>query len=70
MKALRIAETLPEVTPTLLWGNTITQHMKILATAIAPSRSPKRGGKREPPNKLMKTKDSARKDVKNEGTSQ
>ena len=42
MKALRIAETLPEVTPTLLWGNTITQHTKILATVIAPSRCRKK----------------------------
>ena len=38
MKALRIPATLPEVTPTLLCGNIITQHSKILTTGIAPSR--------------------------------
>jgi hypothetical protein len=36
MKAPRITATLPELTPTLLWGNIVTQPRKILATEIAP----------------------------------
>ena len=69
MKTPRTPATLPEVIPTLLCGNIIIQHGKILTLEIDPSRLLKEA-KREPPNKLMKTKGSTKKDVKNEGTSQ
>ena len=38
MKASRIPATLPELNPTLLCGNTVTQHRRNLTTAIAPNR--------------------------------
>ena len=38
MKASRISATPPEVTPSLLCGNTITQYSRIQTTATAPSR--------------------------------
>jgi hypothetical protein len=38
MKAPRIAAPLPEVSPTLLCGNIITQHRRILTVEIAPVR--------------------------------
>ena len=69
MKAPRIPATLPELTPTLLCGNTITQHSKIPTTEIPPS-TPLKEAKREPPNKLLKIQGRHKKDVKNEGTSQ
>ena len=69
MRAPRIPVTLSELPQTLLYSNTLTQHSKILTTAIAPSRLPKIRGEKEPPNKLMKIKGSIRKDVKYEGTS-
>jgi hypothetical protein len=70
MKVPRITDTLPEVNPTLLWGNIITQHRRNLTTEIAPSGLLKKGAKREPPNKLLKIQGRHKKDVINEGTSQ
>ena len=38
MKAQRIPATPTEVTPTLLYGNFVTQNREILATGFAPSK--------------------------------
>ena len=69
MKAPRIPATPQEVTPTLVSGNTITQHCMILTTEIPASRLLNEA-KREPLNKLLKIKGRHKKDVKNKGTSQ
>ena len=70
MNAPRKPATPPEVNPTLLCGNTITQNRKILTTEIAPNKLLRKEAKREPPNKLLKIQGRHEKNVKNEGTSQ
>jgi len=70
MKALRIPAALPEMSPTLFCGNTITQSSRVLTMEIAPVRLLKKEAKREPPNKLLKIQGRHKKDVINEGTSQ
>jgi hypothetical protein len=68
MKPPRIAATQQELIPIFTCHN-ISQPGKILRTEIAPSWLLK-AAKREPPNKLLKTKVTIKKDVINEGTSQ
>ena len=70
MTAPRSAAAPPEVIPTLLCSNFVTQNREILMTEFAPNKLLKISREMEPPNKLLKIKSSNEKDVKNEGTSQ
>ena len=64
MKAVPTTANPLQVIPTLLFGNLVTVFGKILTTGIAPSGLLTKGWKREPPNKLLKIKDTNRKVLK------